>query len=124
ETSCIGAMEAQAAGCLVVASHLGALPETIRVGRILQRDVGGPEWRQQLVKCILEGLLIPEVQEWAQAKGPEHIDLWSWSGVADQVVQLINGEVEGFEHKPPPLNLPDASTLKRTPLREPFNPEG
>ena len=101
ETSCIGAMEAQAAGCLVVASGWGALPETIRVGRLVNSEPGGTRWKRALVSSIVEGLTLPEVQAWAEEKGARQAPNWGWEGVADQIVGLLDGEVRAFEpHSP------------------------
>ena len=103
ETSCIGAMEAQAAGCLAVASNWGALQETIRVGRLVNSEPGRKRWKDGLVTSIVEGLTLPEVQEWAQEKGPLQAPNWGWEGVAEQIVQLLDGEVEGFAPHAPQM---------------------
>jgi SAM-dependent methyltransferase len=103
ETSCIGAMEAQAAGCLAVASEWGALRETVRVGRLIGGKPGTTPWKKQLVAAIVEGLLLDDVAAWAQEKGPEQAPGWGWAGVAEQISGLLDGEVQAFEAHYPAL---------------------
>ena len=71
ETYCIGAVEAQAAGCCVVASEVGALSETVKVGRLIAAEPGGQRWRAELVEGIVEGLTDPAVQGRAEGEAPE-----------------------------------------------------
>lgn len=85
ETSCIGALEAQAAGCLVVASDWGALSESVITGRKVNSDPGGPRWRDALVSQIIEGLTNDEVSEWALTHGPLGVADRGWDGVAEMV---------------------------------------
>lgn len=96
ETSCIGAMEAQAAGCLVVASHVGALAETARIGRLVESEQLSDRWREVFVKMIVEGLTDRAVQDWAQEEGPKAAKDLSWHGVARQIQGLIDGESWAF----------------------------
>jgi glycosyltransferase involved in cell wall biosynthesis len=49
ETSCITAMEAQAAGCVPVTSRLGALPETVKYGVLINPPNDSPEYHKQFV---------------------------------------------------------------------------
>lgn len=89
ETSCIAAMEAQAAGCLAVASNWGALSETVRAGRLIDGPALSNAWRDALVTNIVEGLTDPAVQEWAQTRGPEAVADLGWRDVGVQVAALI-----------------------------------
>ena len=53
ETSCISAMEAQAAGCAVVTSGLGALPETVgEAGVIVSETPGTPAYERAFVEAV------------------------------------------------------------------------
>lgn len=61
ETSCIGAMEAQAAGCHVVTSRRAALPETIRDpgAALLDGEWTSPEYQAQFVEAAVQALHKP-----------------------------------------------------------------
>lgn len=89
ETSCIGAMEAQAAGCVVVASGWGALPETVGWGRLVDRDETGERWVDGFVHAIVEGLTNQAVGDAAAIRGPEHAAQLGWAGVAASVAGLL-----------------------------------
>ena len=57
ETSCIGAMEAQAAGCVPVATNLAALAETVQHGVLIEGPNTSPEYRRRFIDevcCLLE----------------------------------------------------------------------
>lgn len=103
ETSCIGAMEAQAAGCLPVASDWGALKETVKVGRLVGGRPLSEGWRKAFVEHIVEGLTNLEVQAWIQKRGPQVAADLGWDGVARHVTGLIDGETWAFEGHVPAL---------------------
>lgn len=91
ETSCISAMEAQAAGCVAVASNWGALSETVMHGTLVDgdpRDRDGA-WRKQFVDAIVQGLTDDVTQQAAQVVGPELMAGMDWRGAAEQVAALI-----------------------------------
>lgn len=94
ETSCIGAIEAQAAGLHVVASDWGALHETVKVGRLVNSDAPGPRWRRAIVEHVVEGLTNREVQAFAQTEGPAAVADMGWDGVAEQIAGLVERVAE------------------------------
>ena len=97
ETSCIGAMEAQAAGCLVVAPYAGALPETARTAcRIVEQRQLTDRWREVFVNMIVEGLTNEDVQRQVQREGPAAVADLGWGPVARQIDGLAQGEAWAF----------------------------
>jgi glycosyltransferase involved in cell wall biosynthesis len=90
ETSCIGAMEAQAAGLHVVASAWGALTETVILGDLIDEEPNTDEWRARLVDAIVEGLTSPQAQHHAQLVGPQVTAHLGWGPVASHVTELAD----------------------------------
>lgn len=67
ETSCIAAIEAQAAGLPIVTSNLAALPETIEhneTGIILNGDAHSPAYQEEFIKTVIR--LMDDNEEWAR----------------------------------------------------------
>lgn len=65
ETSCIAAIEALAAGCPIVTSRLGALPETVaESGIFIDGSPNTPEYQMQFVRAV-ENILRDE-NAWGQ----------------------------------------------------------
>jgi len=89
ETSCIGAMEAQAAGCHVVAASHGALWTTVQVGVHVNNGAMSQEWRDGFVAEIVRGLTDEATGERAVTAGPEHARALGWDGVAEQLGALV-----------------------------------
>lgn len=56
ETSCIGSLEAQAAGLRIVTSSHGALPESVGCGVIVAGDATSESYRQAFVESAVEAL--------------------------------------------------------------------
>lgn len=88
ETSCITAMEAQAAGCVPVCSAVGALPETVKHGVLLDNnDPRTPELFVENVVAMLtreeqRGQLAAEGRRWALAN-------LSWKALAVDWVKMF-----------------------------------
>lgn len=91
ETSCISAMEAQAAGCVVVASNWGALTETVQHGTLVDGDPRDPDgsWRHAFVDAVVRGLTGEGTQTLAQRVGPEMVRDMGWRGAAEQLAAMI-----------------------------------
>jgi glycosyltransferase involved in cell wall biosynthesis/tetratricopeptide (TPR) repeat protein len=88
ETSCISAMEAQAAGLAIVASKWGALAETVQVGRLISGDPMSKAYRRKFVDAIVAALTDPEIQHDAQENGPKAVAGMGWNGVVDRLMPV------------------------------------
>lgn len=85
ETSCITAMEAQAAGAVPITRPLAALAETVKFGVLLDGDVRAADTQARYVEAVVSLLERPEEQAriradmvpWARAR-------FGWDGVARQ----------------------------------------
>jgi glycosyltransferase involved in cell wall biosynthesis len=85
ETSCITAMEAQAAACVPVATHLAALPETVHHGFLFKPPVDSNEYRKAFVNRVVTLLknenyrhdVAQSGRRWALANQ-------TWAGVSDE----------------------------------------
>lgn len=89
ETSCIGAMEAQAAGLHVVASNWGALAETVKVGALVDGPPLSNRWARAFVEEIIRGLTHTNTIKHAQHRGPAvAVDSFPWGPVAGEISRL------------------------------------
>lgn len=98
ETSCISAMEAQAAGLAVVASNWGALAETVKVGAKLDGDPVSDEYKDKLVSAIVSALTSDTIAAGAQELGPVAMADMGWDGAVDQLMLA-------WGHRPGTLTL-------------------
>lgn len=88
ETSCISAMEAQAAGCVPVCSRFAALGETVKYGILLD---GGPQYGQQFVDGCVK-LLTDEGfhASYADPSRQWAMNNLSWAGVAKDWIEMFH----------------------------------
>lgn len=88
EISCIGAMEAQAAGLVPVCLDYGALQETVRAGdRIEMQTLSGklsPQWREEFIAAVVKYLSSREERSEQRAIGQPAAMEMDWSGVCEQ----------------------------------------
>jgi len=57
ETACVAMMEAMASGCMIVSSHLGALPETTAgYARLLEESPRSEEYAEAFVDAVAESI--------------------------------------------------------------------
>jgi glycosyltransferase involved in cell wall biosynthesis len=90
ETSCITAMEAQAAGALAVATRLAALPETVRYGLLVDPPTSESRYEREFlghVRAFAErpdnfSDMIQQGREWALSSLP-------WAQVAEEWEKLF-----------------------------------
>jgi len=86
ETSCITAMEAQAAGAFAITSKLGALPETLRMGYLIEPPNTTGEYEAEFldtIKWFLEARQ-HDVEPHLQLNRKWTLENLSWHGVASQ----------------------------------------
>ena len=97
ETSCITAMEAQAAGCVPVTTRLAALGETVKHGVLLDLMPTTPEYKTQFVSKVVSLLKDDEVREQLAKAGRTYaMANCDWSLVAkawDEMFRAVAAEV-------------------------------
>lgn len=90
EVSCITAMEAQAAGCKIVASRWGALPETAPGAWFVDPvclPINGRQYEQKFLESVHEAM----IEDTVQITTPR-----SWQQVAEEWNQRLMGDVTNF----------------------------
>lgn len=87
ETSCITAMEAQAAGCVPVTTKLAALPETIGDAGVLVDGLPGKgDYDVRYVHAVSDLLSHPQAWEDLSRRGREKAASFSWTETAKRFV--------------------------------------
>jgi len=91
ETSCIAAMEAMAAGCVVVTSAAGALPETVGDAGLLVPGVpGSADYQKAFVEATHR--LLSDDSLWSELSTRARnraLDQLGWEGCADRLERLL-----------------------------------
>lgn len=95
ETSCITAMEAKAAGCAVVTSKKGALPETVGRGGVL---IGGEPGEEGYDAAFVEAVvtyLSDDPLFWgvSEANRQEAVAELGWNTRAKEFVEMLSNEM-------------------------------
>lgn len=100
ETSCISAMEAQAAGCQLVCSAVAALNETAGDrAELISGDSNDPQVQKKFVEAIVKALKNdnPEIRERNEKYAKENFDLDS---LVIEWEELMRKEPEPFSYQP------------------------
>lgn len=91
ETSCITVMEAQAAGCVVITSELGALPETVGdAGVLVKGRPGSNEYLANFISELDYILSNQSLQEELSIRARNRANTYSWDTIAKEFEILIN----------------------------------
>jgi glycosyltransferase involved in cell wall biosynthesis len=92
ETFCITAIEAQAAGCPVIASAISALPETVGDGGfVIKGDIGGEEYSRELIHAL--GTLLTDDEAWLKCATAAKVRAYShftWDHVALRIEEAVS----------------------------------
>ncbi len=91
ETSCISAMEAQAAGCAIVTSARGALPETVgESGILIEGKPGTEEYMRAFLDAADKILSDDQTFERLSRTGQERArQMFSWERVAERMLRVL-----------------------------------
>lgn len=103
ETSCISAMEAQAAGCVPVTTNLAALGETVKHGILIDPPNTSPEYQKIFVESVVKLLTDDNLRE-SKAKAARHYALnnCDWSLVAVEWLAICEECLRQKEESPLP----------------------
>ncbi len=96
ETSCITAMEAQAAGCVVLSSELAALPETVgEAGILISGQAGTPDYNRKFLEAADRLLTNDDLFQQLSNKGREQSKNYSWKSVAKRLEDFLMSSLKG-----------------------------
>lgn len=94
ETSCISAMEAQAAGCPVVTSDLSALKESVGEGGVLiEGDPASSTYREKFVEACDQLLTDSNLFALYSEKGKKHAATLDWKERAKALLAYLKGVI-------------------------------
>ena len=90
ETSCITALEAQAAGCAIVTSAFGALPGTVgEAGVLIGGEPGTPEYLERFAEALDTLLTDDGALERCATAARKQIDRQTWSAIAGRFSEYL-----------------------------------
>ncbi len=96
ETSCITAMEAMAAGCAVLTSRLGALPETVGdAGVLVDGEPGSESYLADFIQAADRLLSDDNLFRTLSERGKQRAQDLSWEAAADRFEKFLR-EVHGL----------------------------
>lgn len=92
ETCCMTALEAQAGGCAVVTSNLGALPETVGdAGFVIKGVPGSAEYQRDMIESVQAILNDHELFQCLSLNGKQRVAKhFTWERVAERVEQAVD----------------------------------
>ena len=102
ETSCISAMESQAAGCVPVTSALAALKETVKEGFLIppyQKQEDVPRYREQFISDVVKLLTDDELREFYANRCRKQAQQFAWVDVAKSWLKM-------FDEDPKSISIP------------------
>lgn len=90
EVSCITAMESMAAGCVVLSTIAGALPETVGAGGLLVRGFPTSDAYQNIfTKDIIALMKDDKARDSWSKRGMKRAEVFPWKGVAQEWLKRI-----------------------------------
>ena len=96
ETSCISAMEAQAAGCVPVATKLAALEETVHHGYLIRPPDTHPRYAKAFIPRVIQLLKDEELRShYADAGRKYAFAHYGWDKVAQEWVAMFRAKLQG-----------------------------
>jgi hypothetical protein len=94
ETSCMAAIEAQAAGCVVVTSAKAGLNETVEHGRtgiLLKGDPESADYQNEFVRTVCELLQQPQLlKRFSCAATERAFQKYTWASVASEWTTILD----------------------------------
>lgn len=94
ETSCISAMEAQAAGAVPVCTGLAALKETVKHGVFIKPYNREPRYEKDFLQAFEELIQNSEKRKMLAIEGRKHaLENLSWRGVAESWIEIFSNKI-------------------------------
>ena len=94
ETSCITAIEAQAAGCAIVTSAFGALPETVgKAGILIPGEPGSTDYINQFIDAVNRLLSDDSRLEAYSDAAKRQSERYAWSAIASRFAEFVENKL-------------------------------